>query len=176
MPTLCLVLVKAQRSDKVINSKVNRLSYILIMSLMGIFFFSCKNDMAVIQEMTGQFNNDSNHVVIEENLKLEIFNASESKIAELTSKRGLYLENSARMEAIDSVVFSNIQGETLTTEKLIWLQDSAIIFSNDPVTIYREQGVIYGDGIVSNESFTKYSITKPRGELEVKQLNTNEPE
>jgi len=118
-----------------------------------------------------QFDNDTNYVVIEEDLKLEIFNASEKKVAQLTSLRGLYLEKSGRMEALDSVVFSNVQGETLITEKLIWLQDSAIIYSEDPVTIYRDQGVIYGDGIVSNESFTKYSITKPRGELEV----TNPP-
>ncbi|MFT4660906.1 MAG: LPS export ABC transporter protein LptC [Patiriisocius sp.] len=117
-----------------------------------------------------QYSHDSTYIIIEKNLKLEIFDENEMKVAQLTSKNGIYYENSAKMEAIDSVVFSNIEGETLLTERLVWLQDSATIYSEDPITIHRDGGVIYGDGIVSNESFTRYSITRPRGELEMKQM------
>ncbi len=116
-----------------------------------------------------QYNQDSSYVVIEDGLKLEIYDSQMKLNAQLTSKRGLFYEQSARMEALDSVVFSNTGGEKLLTQRLVWLQDSATMYSVDPITIHRNNGVIYGDGIVSNESFTKYTILKPRGELEIKQ-------
>jgi LPS export ABC transporter protein LptC len=58
-----------------------------------------------------QYSHDSTYIIIEKNLKLEIFDENEMKVAQLTSKNGIYYENSAKMEAIDSVVFSNIEGD-----------------------------------------------------------------
>lgn len=121
-----------------------------------------------------QYVNDSSYIVMENNVKLRMFDKSEVNIAVLTADKALYYETRGVMEAQDSVVLANSRGETLVSDRLVWLQDSSIIYSHDPITIYRSQGVIYGDGIVSNEAFTKYSITKPRGQLEVESITKKE--
>jgi hypothetical protein len=48
------------------------------------------------------------------------------------------------------------------------LQDSAKIFTNKRVDIHTANGsVLHGMGMVSNDSFTKYRILKPVGEITV---------
>jgi len=69
------------------------------------------------------------------------------------------------MIARDSVVFVNDADETLKTEELIWVQDSAIVYTDKFVTIERSTGVIYGKGLVANENFTNYEIQQTAGEF-----------
>ena len=121
------------------------------------------------------FTNDSSYIVLSKGLKLEIYNRSEIKEGELTSIRGIYNEKSRMMWAEDSVEFKNVEGEVLKTEKLIWDEKQSKIYTDLPVQILRSNDTLWGDGMISNENFTNYSIKNPRGSIFVDEPNENEP-
>jgi len=85
--------------------------------------------------------------------------------SKLTANYAIDRQTEFIMEAMDNVVVINAEGERLETEHLIWDRKSRRIYSEEFVTITTEDEVIMGDGFESNENFTKYKITKSRGEL-----------
>ena len=83
----------------------------------------------------------------------------------LSAQNAVIFNNNSKMIARDSVVFVNDADETLKTEELIWIQDSAIVYTDKFVTIERSTGVIYGKGLRANENFTNYEIQQTTGEF-----------
>ena len=120
------------------------------------------------------YTKDSSYIKISEGLKLEIYNRSEVKEAVLTSLNGWFDQEANLMSAHDSVVFNNMKGERMYTEKLIWEQDSNRIYTDLPVMIVRTLDTIWGDGMTSNENFSNYSIINPRGSIFVEDPEQDE--
>ena len=85
----------------------------------------------------------------------------------LTARRGLIKPRKNRMEVKDKVVFTNVQGERLETEHLIWSQDSDRVWTDQPVKIIRAQDILYGQGLDANEDFSSYTIRELTGSLYV---------
>ena len=71
------------------------------------------------------------------------------------------------MEAKEDVVVTNIKGEKLNTEQLVWDQKSGKITSDVFVKITTEDQVLMGEGLIANEDFTNYRILKPRGTISI---------
>lgn len=67
------------------------------------------------------------------------------------------------MEADNNVVVLNKKGEKLNTEQLFWDENKHRIYTNKYVQITTATEIIYGDGLESNEDFTRYTITNIRG-------------
>ena len=72
------------------------------------------------------------------------------------------------MEAKRKVVVVNEKGETLKTEHLVWNQKEERIFSEAFVTTSTKDEIIMGDGLESNQDFTKYKIKKMKGTINLK--------
>ncbi len=75
-----------------------------------------------------------------------------------------YLQE-GRMEAKNKVVIVNEKGETLQTEHLIWDERKHRIHTDDFVKITTKDQVIFGDGLESNEDFTRYKIKNIKGTI-----------
>lgn len=116
-----------------------------------------------------QFQTDSAYIIISHGLELTIYNRAIKKEAILTSKNGWYNQDERVMEARDSVIFENMEGERLFTEKLIWFEDSNTVYTDLSVQIIRQNDTIWGDGLTSNQDFTNYSILNPRGSIFVEE-------
>jgi lipopolysaccharide export system protein LptC len=69
------------------------------------------------------------------------------------------------MEVLDHVVFTNVRGERLETEKLVWEQDSARVHTDRPVKITRANDILYGQGLDASEDFSRYTIRRVTGSL-----------
>ena len=69
------------------------------------------------------------------------------------------------MEAKNNVIAVNSQGQTLYTEELIWDQHKHKIFSENEVKIVTENKVLFGDGLIADESFNDWEIIHPRGDI-----------
>ena len=108
---------------------------------------------------------DSTFSKISEGFTLTFFDAKGHVDGVLSAPNALIFNRNSRMIARDSVVFKNADDETLKTEELIWIQDSAIVYTDKFVTIERSSGVIYGKGLRSNENFTNYQIQQTAGEF-----------
>jgi LPS export ABC transporter protein LptC len=125
-----------------------------------------------------QYQNDSGEYILASGgYTMIFFDSLENEEARLSARSGKYTEKQKTLIAWDNVVLYNTKGEKLETSELIYRQDSASIKSSKPVTITTMNGsVIRGRGLISNESFTRYKIIEPTGDLvvEEKQDSTNE--
>ncbi|RPH29957.1 MAG: LPS export ABC transporter periplasmic protein LptC [Bacteroidales bacterium] len=81
--------------------------------------------------------------------------------SELTSKYAIYSDYKQLWTASNNVIAKNSKGETLNTELLYWDQKKKIIFSNEMVKITTPDGIQYGQGFISDESFNSWEIKKP---------------
>ena len=74
-------------------------------------------------------------------------------------------EKNLRLVAEHEVVLSNRKGDILEKEYLVWAEDSNRVWTNRPVTITSDQGVLYGEGLESDGRFENYQIIRPKGEI-----------
>lgn len=112
---------------------------------------------------------DSAYNLLSGGFKLTFYNDEQQVDSRLTAKNGFIRGDNSLMIARDSVVFVNSVGETLYTEELIWVQDSAVVYTNKFVTIERIDDIIYGKGLISDENFTNYVIKEPTGTFFLKE-------
>lgn len=85
----------------------------------------------------------------------------------LTAGYGISYDKSDEMIARNNVVVTNIYGEKLETEELVWNQKTEKISSDKFVKITMKDEIIFGDGFVSNEDISDYKIKKIRGTIKV---------
>jgi LPS export ABC transporter protein LptC len=124
-----------------------------------------KNKLVVTQ--LDRYTGEDPHVKVKDGFKLFIYDSLEQVEAELSANTGIYREDELIMEAHENVILRNRAGEELHTEELIWLQDSGLVYTDKFVKIIRNEGVLFGKGLTSNESFTKYQIKQPTGEMKI---------
>ena len=108
-----------------------------------------------------------------EGFLLEMLDSSLEVTTLLQAKYGRIISEEKRMIARDSVIIKNKKSEELFTEELIWQQDSGKIYTDAFVKIKKQEVVILGKGLESNEDFSKYKIKNISGEY---YLNENELE
>jgi LPS export ABC transporter protein LptC len=103
-----------------------------------------------------------------EGFKVIFYDAGLNPKSEITAKYGIRFEKTRIMEAKNNVVVKNLEkNEQLNTEHLIWDENKRIIYSEVFVKITREDEVLYGDGLQSDQDFENYTINNPTGEFKI---------
>jgi LPS export ABC transporter protein LptC len=108
---------------------------------------------------------DSTYSLIKDGFELIFYDDLGAFDGKLTAMNGYIRGDNALMIARDSVVFVNRMDEELLTEELIWQQDSGKVFTDKFVTIKRNDMILYGKGLESDENFTNYVIKETSGEF-----------
>lgn len=98
-------------------------------------------------------------------ITVEFYDDSSHINGHISADYAIRHEKSGITEADNNVVVVNKKGERLNTEQLFWNQNKHIIYTNKYVQITTGTEIIYGDGLTSNEDFTKYTITNIRGTI-----------
>ncbi|MCS6990410.1 MAG: LPS export ABC transporter periplasmic protein LptC [Chitinophagales bacterium] len=98
-----------------------------------------------------------------EGLLLRFFDEKLQEQSRLTADYGVVYEHADEMIARNRVVATNINGDKLETEELIWNQKTRRIYSDKFVRITTGDEMMFGDGFESNEDLTNYKIRKIRG-------------
>jgi LPS export ABC transporter protein LptC len=103
-------------------------------------------------------------------IKLYFYDSNQKVNSTLTAQYAKVLQypDNNIMEARRKVVVVNEKNEKLETEHLIWNQKDETIVSNAYVTITTKDEIIMGEGLESNQSFTKYKIKKMKGTINLK--------
>ena len=104
---------------------------------------------------------------LSEGVRLEFLGPLGEQRSVLTARRGIILPDAQRMEVHEHVVFINAKGERLETEQLTWLQDSARVFTDKAVRVERGRDIIHGHGLDAAEDFSRYTIRKVTGVLQM---------
>ena len=101
-------------------------------------------------------------------LKVVFYNPAGQVNSILTSRRGIIHIENGDMEAMDSVVvFSADSSRVLLTERLLWRKSDNRILSDTTVEVRSRQGVVFGDGMESDASFTDVQVKNPTGDINV---------
>jgi LPS export ABC transporter protein LptC len=118
--------------------------------------------------LMNRYAGENPYLELPEGFMISMFDSSGAVVTTITGKRGVRKENVRIMEAWGNVVVRNeIKNEQLDTEHLIWDETRHRIWSDVKVRITRPDQVLHGASMESNETFTRYSITDPVGEMAV---------
>lgn len=118
-----------------------------------------------------RYSGKSPYMELPKGVNVLFFDEKQNIKSRLRSNYAIRYENERKMEAKNDVVVVNERGEQLNTEHLIWDQSQEKIYTNAFVKISTGKEVIYGEGLESNEDFTKYKIKKIKGTIDI---NENE--
>ena len=92
----------------------------------------------------------------------------------LTADYAMVRDQDHMMEAKKNVVIiDKVKDVTINTENIIWDQKKKIVYSNTFVKKTSKDGVMYGDGFDADETFTRYTVRNPKGEINVKENEGN---
>lgn len=114
-----------------------------------------------------RFSGEKPYVEFKEGMQLFMYNDDGEVDSQIKANYAINFEEDNRMEAMNDVVVINKYGEKLNTEHLIWDSKTKRIFTNEFVKITTKEEIIYGDGLESNEDFTKYKILNIKGTITI---------
>jgi LPS export ABC transporter protein LptC len=166
-----------------------------------VIFFSCKNSVEEIREITASpaeapetgseieliysdsarikfkliagrlERKDGDNPITEffDGVKIIFYDAELKPESEIRADYAIHYEKEEKMVAKNNVVVVNIKGETLNTEELTWEQQKHLVYTDVFVKITTADETLYGDGLESNEDFTKYKIKKIKGTINRKE-------
>jgi LPS export ABC transporter protein LptC len=118
-----------------------------------------------------RYADEETYVEFKDGLKVQFFDINGKKESELNADYAIIDDENDLMLAQNNVVVRNVEGDILETEKLNWSQQKEEIFTEEFVKITTENEVIFGEGLVSNQNFSKYTIRKIKGTINISQPN-----
>ena len=132
------------------------------------------SDSGVLQaRLTGplmnRYGGEDPYMEFPDGFRIVMFDSLKRESTTITGNRGIRSETARSMEAYGNVVVRNeLKQEQLNTEHLVWDERRHLIFSDVPVKIIRPNQVLHGTSMEADESFTRYTIREPSGEMAVK--------
>lgn len=139
-----------------------------------LFSDSAKLQIKVTTPKMLRFNDKENpYVEFPEGLVLTLYDDTGNVESVLKANYGINYPTEKRIIVKNDVEVTNSKNETLNTEQLTWLREESRIFTDEYVKITTPDEIIYGDGLESNETFSKYRIKNIRGTISV---NSNDDE
>ena len=133
-----------------------------------IYSDSAKVKMKLTGEQLDRYNGENPHIIFPRGVKVLFYDDSMRVSSQLKADYGIRYDNEKRMEAKRNVEVINVKGEKLNTEHLIWDENKDRIYTEEFVRITTGNEVIYGDGLESNQDFTKYRIKNIKGTFNLK--------
>ena len=131
-----------------------------------VYSDSAKIQVVLSAPTMHSYEDEDPYMEFPDGFKVIFYNDDMTVKSQITANYGINYRERRFMEAKSNVVVNNYDtDEQLNTEELIWDQKKEIIYSNKFVKITTGDGVLYGDGLHSDQSFTNRHIIKPRGEI-----------
>lgn len=123
----------------------------------------------VTAPVANRFSGDYPYLEFPKGFLVQIYDSAREVQTTITGDYGKRIENTRIMEAKGNVVVRNEKKkEQLNTELLTWDEKKHTIYTRVPVKITTPGKILFGDGMESDESFSDYTIIRPRGQMSVK--------
>lgn len=130
--------------------------------------------MKIIGPKLDRYAGEKAHIVFPAGVNMLFYDDSLKVNSTLKADYGIRYETEGGMEAKRNVEVVNVKGEKLNTEHLIWDEAKDRIYTEVFVKITRGNEVMYGDGLESNQDFTKYRIKNFKGTIYLNDSDTTE--
>lgn len=102
-------------------------------------------------------------LIFPEGMEIFFYDSVGVKSSSLRANYSIYYEDRGIWEAQYDVVAINSEGDQLDTEFLVWNRDKETISTDQLVKMSTSDGIIYGDGFISNQEFTSWEVINGRG-------------
>jgi LPS export ABC transporter protein LptC len=132
-----------------------------------IYSDSSKVRLILNAKQMNRYKDEKEYIEINDGLRVQFFDVNGKKESELLSDNGIIDQINDLMQAQQNVVVRNVYGDILESESLNWSQSTNEIFTDDMVKITTKNEIIFGEGLVSNQDFTKYTIKKIKGTISI---------
>lgn len=111
-----------------------------------------------------KFNLDGKEFVeFPDGMELIQYDANRKVISSLKSDYAKQFVKEQRWEAKNNVIATNLEGDTLKTEHLIWEEKDKQVYTDEFVEIVRADGIYTGIGLTADESLDNWRIKKLKG-------------
>lgn len=115
------------------------------------------------------------YIEMSEGVKADFYDPSGEVQSSLVANYAINYELKEMIIIRDSVRVINKRDEEIKTEELIWDKKARKVYSDKPVRIReRDEKILIGEGFESNETFTKYTIKKLTGTINIKENDNKE--
>lgn len=170
-----VVLLSCQNDMQTINqvAAVNTLPSEVMKDAEILYSDSAKVKMKLIAKVLNRYAGEKPYIEMPNGLQMFFYDDSMKVNSQMKGDYGIRYEQEGKMEAKRNVEVINIKGEKLNTEHLIWDESKDSIYTKAFVKITTKDEVIFGNGLESNQDFTKYRIKKIKGMVNVKDENSN---
>jgi len=115
-----------------------------------------------------RYNVEQPYLEFTEGMVLLMYDAEGNIETTLTANYGKMADNSTELEAKENVVVVNKDNEQLNTEHLIWDKNESVIKSESFVKITTKDEILFGNGFISDNKFTDYTIFNITGTVKIK--------
>ena len=115
------------------------------------------------------FDGENSFVEFPKGVNVFFYNDKNQMESNLKANYAIRYEKTNMIEAKNNVIVINNKGEKLNTEHLFWDEKKEQIFSDVFVKITTKDEIIMGEGLESNQDFSKYKFKKIKGTISVKQ-------
>ncbi len=116
-----------------------------------------------------RYSGEKSLIEFPKGFKVFIYDSIKQVSTTIAGNYGRQNESNHTMEASGNVILRNEkENKQLNTEHLVWDEQKRLIWSEVRVKITTPDKVLFGDGMESNESFTRYTIKNPSGQMTVK--------
>lgn len=105
------------------------------------------------------------YIEFPEGIELIKYDSDQNIISSITSDYAKQYVNEDRWEAKNNVVATNLSGDTLKTEHLIWEEKNEKIYTEEFVKIIRPDQIITGIGFQSDQTLENWRIKNPKGTI-----------
>ena len=133
-----------------------------------VFSDSGYAEVQIYAAIAETFRSKESITKVKDSLRVNFFSENGEIVSTMCAKYGEinYTRNTILVR--DSVRLHNfLKNQTLETEALFWNQKDSSIYSLSQVIIRSPKGTILGDGIRTNQSFSRYTLLKPTGKVEL---------
>lgn len=109
---------------------------------------------------------DSPYSEFPRTLHVDFYTDSLQIESQMDAKYGKYLQNQNKVFLRDSVVVKNIlKGDTLHCKYLWWDQQTQKFSTDDSVSIYTKDKILFGIGMEADQNFRWYTIKQFKGSI-----------
>lgn len=117
-----------------------------------------------------KFLGNNTYMEFPKGLKVLYYDTAMQVKSMLTANYAIVKDKEKIMEAKNNVViFDKVKDVTINTEHIIWDQQKKVVYSNCFVKKTSKDGVMFGDGFDADETFSRYTVRNPKGEINVKE-------
>ncbi len=110
-----------------------------------------------------QINVSDNVFEFPKGIELFMYDTLENVTSHMSANYSTYNDAEGIWEAKNNVVVNNEKGDQLNTEYLVWKREKETFETDQFVKISTADGIIYGDGMVSDQRFTNWEVKNGRG-------------